>query len=85
MNPPPNPHEQQARAVQREYMRPLLVNPPANDAPPPPDLDAALARIAATWPDMLHYVETARIEPLHHRDGWCWGVTVTIFDKEQQP
>lgn len=28
MNPPRNPNEQQARAAAREYIRPMLVNPP---------------------------------------------------------
>lgn len=74
---PPNPHEDEARASRSAYVRPMLVNPP------PPDLDAALARIAATWPDMLRYADTARIERLQHERGWCWGVTVTIFERSE--
>lgn len=78
MKPPTNPKQAEARASRREYIRPMLVNPPA------PDLDAALARIAALWPDMLKYADTARIERLQHDRGWCWGVTVTIFERSER-
>lgn len=54
MNPPPNPHEAEARASRSEYIRPMLVNPPADDA-------ALLARAAATWPGMGRYLADARI------------------------
>lgn len=47
-----------------------------DDAHPAPSLASGLARIAAQWPDMLHYADTAQIEPLYHAGGWCWGVTV---------
>lgn len=54
MKPPPNPHEAEARASRSEYIRPLLVNPPSDDA-------ALLARAAATWPGMGRYLADARI------------------------
>lgn len=77
MKPPPNPRAAEQRDAIRQYIAPLLVNPPE------PDRDAALARIAATWPDMLRYAETARIERLQHERGWCWGVTVTVFERSE--
>lgn len=54
MNPPANPHAEEARAAMREAIRPLLVNPPADDA-------ALLARAAATWPRLGRYLSDAHI------------------------
>lgn len=52
--------------------------------PPPPALSDFLPRCIEHWPDIARYAESARIEPLQHDTGWCWGVTVTVFDKEMQ-
>lgn len=52
-------------------------------APAPPPLSAMLPRCIAHWPDLQRYAPSARIEPLQHSQGWCWGVTVTVFDRSE--
>lgn len=54
MNPPPNPHADKAAAAMRAAIRPLLVNPPDDDA-------ALIARAAETWPDLGRYLADAHI------------------------
>ena len=61
------------------------------DTSPDPHADylALLARIFERWPDLLQYDKTARRERLDYvlpdgRRGWCWGVTVTAFDKRNE-
>lgn len=53
------------------------------------DYLALLDRIFERWPELRRYADTARRERLEYvlpdgRRCWCWGVTVTAFDKRAE-
>lgn len=80
ITPPPNPKAEQARAAMLAYQGKVVIESDET-TPPPPALSAFLPRCIEHWPDMERYAPTARIDPLQHDLSWCWGVTVTVFDK----
>lgn len=82
ITPPPNPKQAAARASIMAYQGKTVIESDET-TPPPPALSALLPRCIAHWPDMQRYAESACIEPLQHDAGWCWGCSVTVFDKSE--